>query len=191
MDSSFLISSLEAFAGLAMIGFVYVLMVAFDVEESLLGAIPFFSLSLCIIGFALMSFLFVLEPSWLGVNPLSWIWIIAFMIIWAMGSSWPGLNLVAVFCYFLLPKSQRSTDTRPHWQRMLTDPSSPAITTISWIALLLIAIGFRAGSYMNKSFDSPLKELYSFGLLLSSAVIGLCLGEVVHVVMQVVKIIAT
>jgi hypothetical protein len=76
MDSSLLPSGIEIFAGLAMIGFVYVLMVAFDVEESLLGAIPFFSLSLCVIGFSLIAFLFVLEPSWLGVSDRIIYWVL-------------------------------------------------------------------------------------------------------------------
>ena len=191
MDSSLLISSLEIFAGLAMVGSVYGLMVALDVEKSLLGSISLFSLGLCATGFALMSFLFVLEPFWLGASSLAWIWIVFFAVIWALGASQSGpLSWLAVITYYPLYVSQYSTDTRPQLARILTNPSSPAITAISFIVGLLLLIGFRAGWQMNESLNDPLKKFYIFSLLLSSAIVGFCLSGVVHAVLQAVKVVA-
>jgi hypothetical protein len=166
---------------------MYALMVAFDVEKLLLTSVPLFSLGLCMIGFALMEFLFVLEPSWLGATSLPWVWLIVFAIIWALGASLSGLlSWLVILSYYPFFTSQYSTDSRPQWQKMLTEPSSQAIKGISLLVGLLILIGFRAGWQMNESLQSPLKRFYSFGILLSSAMIGLFLGEIIHVVVQVV-----
>lgn len=191
--SSIVIGDLGSFMlGLAFIGFSYFLMVALDVEASLSRQLPWFSLSLCAMGFALMSFLFVLEPSWLGANPLSWVWILTFMLAWAIGSSALGpLSLITVFSYYPLYLSQRSTDTRPHFERTFTDPYSSSIVAISLIAVLLIWVGLRVGDNLNKTLNSSWEKAYIFSLLTSTAISGILLSTVADVVIQAVKVCTT
>jgi hypothetical protein len=97
---------------LVVIGFTYSLMVALDVEASWRSLFPWFSLGLCTLGFALMTFLFVLEPAWLGANALSEWWIVGWVLLWAFGSSILGKwSLLTLLGYYPLWASQSSTDT--------------------------------------------------------------------------------
>jgi hypothetical protein len=178
--------------GLAVIGFTYFLMITLDVEESGRSLLPWFSFSLCALGFALMTFLFVLEPSWLGANALSGWWIVGWILLWAFGSSVLGkVSLLTLSAYYPLWASQSSTDTRPHFERMVSDPYSPAIVAISLIVAFHLLIGFRVGWQMNERLTSSWKQVYIFCLLAGTGLFGMCLGEAVHLASKTVNAIVT
>jgi hypothetical protein len=178
--------------GLAVIGFTYFLMITFDVEESRRRLLPWFSFSLCALGFALVTFLFVLEPSWLGANALSGWSIVCWILLWAFGASVLGkVSLLTLLAYYPLWASQSSTDTRPHFERMVSDPYSPAIVAISLIVAFHLMIGFRVGWQMNERLTSSWKHVYIFCLLVGTGLFGMCLGEVIHLAIQTVNEIAT
>jgi hypothetical protein len=178
--------------GLAVIGFTYFLMIALDVEASWRSLLPWFSFSLCTLGFALMTFLFVLEPDWLGANALSGWWIVGWISLWAFGASILGKwSLLTLLGYYPLWASQSSTDTRSHFERMVSDPYSPAIVTISLIAALHLMMGFRVSWQINERLTSPWKQVYIFFLLVTTGILGMFLGEAAHLAIQTIKVIAT
>lgn len=186
--SSILIDSLGSIGfGLIVIFGIYSLMVILDVEDSNSNSIPLINLSFCSIGFALILLLFVYPSPWLGANLLSWFWISSFTIAWAFGSASLGLSrlLPYLFSYYALRQSQYSTDTRGFWIKILSEPQSVAITMISLLAGLLLLVGSRCGMKLLESHS----QLYTFFLLLFSAVLGLCLGEALHILMQMLAAI--
>ena len=144
--------------------------------------IPFIGLSLCSVGFAGLTFLFVNPPHWLGANPISWSGMIVFALAWAIASSLPGLwrAPIYIFSYMSMYNSQLSTDLRPMWMKVLSsEPRSLAIATISiTVALLLLA-----GSLCSMTILESRGYVSAFCLLLSAAILGLLSHGLFHAVL--------
>jgi hypothetical protein len=79
----------------------------------------------------------------------------------------------------------------PHFERMVSDPYSPAIVMISLIVAFHLLIGFRVGGQMYERLTSSWKQVYIFLLLVGTGLLGICLGEAAHLAIQIVKAIAT
>ncbi|MBE7379882.1 MAG: hypothetical protein F6J95_000545 [Leptolyngbya sp. SIO1E4] len=172
--------------GLIVILGIYLSMSILDVEDSNDNSIPLINLSFCSIGFALLSLLFVYPPLWLGANSLSWFWISGFAVAWAFGSASMGVLrlLPYLLIYYTLLQSQYSTDTRTVWIKMLSEPESLAIMVISLLTGLLLLFGSLCGLKLLESHSQP----YAFFLLIFSALLGLCLGETLHLAVQMLSV---
>jgi hypothetical protein len=178
----------ESAAPLVWIISAYILMLVLgrekaDLESTETQSIPWIGISLCAVGFAVIGLFYVYEPSWIGANPIVWIWIVAFTLVWAIGSTSLGLlRLSAILGHFLLVSSQLSTDITEPWLKGLIDPHSPAIATLSTISLTLIFSGFHAGEQLRRFFGSSHSAFsisYTALVLLGAASVGLCAGGLI------------
>lgn len=187
--SSIFIDSLGGIGiGLIVILGIYFSMSILDTEDSSNHFIPLINLSFCSIGFAVLLLLFVYFPSWLGANSLSWLWMSSFAVTWAFGSASLGVSRLIPYLlsYYTLFQSQLSTDTRVLGMKILAEPQSVAITAISLLTGLLLLFGSQCGMKLLESRNPPT----TFSLLLLSAWLGLCIGEMLYLLMQTINAIA-
>jgi hypothetical protein len=165
----------------------YIFMAIFDAEDSVIGSenleqgyyMPWISLSLPAIGFALITFFFVLDPIIIDANPIS-IWLVViFSLIWSGGYSLGLTGTIPCLIYIkLLVHSQYLPDTRDYWSKLMSpDSGSLALKVIGFTCMYVILFGSRL-SGMNSILQSDYKS--RFRILLSTASIGIGLAFTIH-----------
>jgi hypothetical protein len=161
-----------------------------SLETSDSHSLPLIELILCAIGFTSIGLFFLYEPSWIGANSIPWLWLAVFILVWVVGSTLlGGVSIFAFLGYFLLLSSQLSTDATEPWLQGFANPHSPALPTLSCIALTVVFSGFHAGEQLRSFFDatrSPFSISCITLLLLGAALIGLCSGGVMSFVVRVI-----